>query len=127
MVRNPHEDRTGVRMRRVYDPPDADDGARVLVDRLWPRGLSKEAARLDAWLKDVSPSNELRKWYAHDPGRHEEFVARYRAELTAPEAAAALGSLRELAAEGPLTLLTSTKELPLSHLPVIARALAEGG
>ncbi|OAH11984.1 DUF488 domain-containing protein [Streptomyces jeddahensis] len=114
-----------VRMRRVYDPVEADDGTRVLVDRLWPRGLSKDAARLDTWLKEVAPSDELRKWYGHDPGRHEEFVERYRAELADPERTAALERLRDLAASGPVTLLSSTKELPLSHLPVIAEAMGD--
>ncbi|MGW1023447.1 DUF488 domain-containing protein [Streptomyces sp. NPDC002577] len=114
-----------VRMRRVYDPVEADDGTRVLVDRLWPRGLSKDAARLDAWLREVAPSDELRKWYGHDPGLHEEFVERYRAELEDPERTAALERLRDLAASGPVTLLSSTNELPLSHVPVIVEAMGD--
>lgn len=84
-------------MRRVYDAVDPDDGARVLVDRLWPRGLSKEAARLDEWLKDVAPSNELRKWYGHRAEAYEEFAERYRAELADEPGSGALERLRELA------------------------------
>ena len=74
-----------VQIRRVYDPPQPDDGRRVLVDRLWPRGLSKERARLDDWCREIAPSTELRKWYDHDPDRYVEFARRYRAELDDPE------------------------------------------
>ena len=70
-----------LKLKRVYDPPAADDGCRVLVDRLWPRGVSKERAALDTWLKDVAPSPELRTWFGHKPERFEEFAARYQAEL----------------------------------------------
>ena len=70
-----------VRVRRVYDEVRDDDGQRVLVDRLWPRGLSKQRARLDEWCKVVAPTSELREWYAHDPGRYDEFARRYRDEL----------------------------------------------
>jgi len=83
-----------VRVKRVYDASPGDDGVRVLVDRLWPRGLSKEAARIDLWLKEVAPSHELRRWFAHDPGKWDEFQRRYRAELRlAPDAFARLASL----------------------------------
>ncbi|MEV0148196.1 DUF488 family protein, partial [Nonomuraea sp. NPDC050733] len=75
----------GVRMRRVYEEPAGDDGTRVLVDRVWPRGLSKAAARLDEWCKQVAPSTELRRWYGHDPDRFAEFTRRYLAELEEPE------------------------------------------
>jgi uncharacterized protein YeaO (DUF488 family) len=98
-----------VRVRRVYDEPSDADGARVLVDRVWPRGLRKDALRLDDWAKDVAPSSELRKWYGHDPAKFEEFRRRYLAELTGGPQRAALGRLRALAAAGrPLTLLTAT-------------------
>jgi uncharacterized protein YeaO (DUF488 family) len=113
----------GVRVRRVYDPPRADDGRRVLVDRIWPRGLGKEHARLDEWCKQVAPSAGLRTWYGHDPDRNEEFARRYRAELEQPERAAALGHLRELAAAGPLTLLTATRRSDLSQAAVLAELL----
>ncbi len=112
-----------IRIRRVYDAPSPDDGARVLVDRVWPRGLRKDAARLDEWAKDVAPSTELRTWYHHDPGKFEEFRRRYAAELTGPEQREALGRLRTRAAGGPVTLLTATRELDLSQAAVLADLL----
>lgn len=116
-----------VRLRRVYDPASPEDGKRILVDRVWPRGLSKEKARLDEWVKDVAPSTELRKWYGHEPGRFKEFVRRYEAELDEPERASALGRLRELAAQGPVTLLTATKDVDRSQAAVLADRLRDGG
>jgi uncharacterized protein YeaO (DUF488 family) len=113
-----------VRIARVYDAPGADDGARVLVDRLWPRGLTKEAAALDEWLRDVAPSTELRKWYGHDPSLLDEFTARYRAELAEAPAADALGSLRELSERGPIVLLTASKTVDISHAAVLADLLS---
>ena len=112
-----------VRVRRVYEDPLADDGRRVLVDRLWPRGLSKESAALDDWLRDVAPSAELRTWYGHEPARFAEFRRRYLAELTEPSQLAALGKLRGFAAAGPLTLLTATKDAGLSQAAVLAGLL----
>lgn len=117
---------TSVRVRRVYDDPESSDGARVLVDRLWPRGLRKDAVPLDDWLRDVAPSADLRKWYGHDPGKFDEFRRRYLGELTGPEARASLGRLRTLAARGPLTLLTATKDAQHSQAAVLA-ALLEAG
>jgi uncharacterized protein YeaO (DUF488 family) len=114
-----------VQVRRVYDPPDPDDGQRVLVDRLWPRGISKQRARLDDWCKEIAPSNELRKWYGHDPDRYAEFARRYRAELGDPERAAALAHLRELAGNGRLTLLTATKRSDISEAAVLAGLLGK--
>jgi len=114
-----------VRTARVYEERGADDGLRVLVDRLWPRGVRKDSGALDEWLREVAPSNELRRWYGHDPALHEEFVARYRAELEEPERAAALARLRELAREGDLTLVSATKELALSHVEVLLSLLGE--
>ncbi|MER5738167.1 MULTISPECIES: DUF488 family protein [unclassified Streptomyces] len=113
-----------VRVRRVYDPPAPDDGVRVLVDRLWPRGLAKADARIDAWPKELTPSTELRRWY-HGPGEgdHEEFRRRYEAELAAPEAAAALDRLRALAKTATLTLLTATKHPETSHAAVLEEEL----
>ncbi|MFH8571097.1 DUF488 domain-containing protein [Streptomyces sp. NPDC017993] len=113
------------RVRRVYDSPEPSDGARVLVDRLWPRGLSKADAQLTEWCKDVAPSTELRRWYDHREERYEEFAARYRAELAAPQARAALDGLRKRAADGPLTLLTATKETAYSHVSVLLDGLRE--
>ena len=114
-----------VRVRRVYDEPAGDDGARVLVDRLWPRGLTKARADLTEWCKEVAPSTELRRWYGHDPAKFEEFVSRYRAELQQPERATALQHLRELARIGPLTLLTATKDPDLSEAAVLAGLLRD--
>ncbi|GAA1695635.1 DUF488 family protein [Nonomuraea maheshkhaliensis] len=113
----------GVRVRRVYEEPAGDDGARVLVDRIWPRGLSKDRAHLDEWCKDVAPSTELRTWYRHDPDLFAEFGRRYREELTEPGRAAALAHLRELAQGGVLTLLTATKQAEISEAAVLAELL----
>jgi uncharacterized protein YeaO (DUF488 family) len=104
-----------VRVRRVYDEPSPADGARVLVDRVWPRGMRKDAARLDERAKDVAPSAELRTWYQHDPARFDEFRCRYTAELAQPGTKEALARLRALAADRPVTLLTATRNLDLSQ------------
>lgn len=118
--------RTGtVRLARVYDPPDPDDGLRVLVDRLWPRGLKKADAGIDLWSRDVAPSTELRKWYGHDPARFDEFAARYRAELDTAGPSAALAEIRRLAGQRPVTLLTATRAVDLSHAAVLAAVLGE--
>ena len=114
---------TDVRVRRVYDPPDPADGHRVLVDRLWPRGLSKGAAALDEWAKAVAPSDELRRWYGHEPDRFAAFRERYGAELQAPERADVLAHLRQLADSGPLTLLTATRDVEHSQAAVLAERL----
>ncbi len=112
-----------VRMRRVYDDPSPDDGTRVLVDRVWPRGLARARAGIDEWAKAVAPSTELRRWYGHDPGRFEEFRRRYLAELAEPERHSALGRLRELARSGRLTLLTATRDIDHSQAAVLAEHL----
>ena len=112
-----------VQVRRVYDSPDDADGVRVLVDRIWPRGLTKAKAELHEWCKQVAPSTELRNWYSHDPDRFAEFTRRYHLELTEPERADALAHLRELAADQKLTLLTATKELEISQAQVLAQIL----
>jgi uncharacterized protein YeaO (DUF488 family) len=109
-----------IRVRRVYDEPEPADGARVLVDRLWPRGVSKQAAQLREWARDVAPSDELRRWYGHDPGKFEEFRLRYLAELDQPEPRAAVAQLRGLAAGGQVTLLTATKDVQHSQAAVLA-------
>lgn len=114
-----------VQVRRIYDPPETDDGKRVLVDRLWPRGVSKERAQLDEWAKEVAPSTELRKWYGHDPDRFPEFEQRYRAELRDPEHVAAFTQLRKLADSGPVTLLTAAKRSDISEAQVLADVLTE--
>jgi len=112
-----------VRVGRVYDEPARGDGARVLVDRIWPRGLSKENAHLDEWCKAVAPSTTLRKWYQHDPERFEEFGRRYRAELDEPGRADALAHLRTIAKRRTLTLLTASKRADISEATVLAELL----
>lgn len=112
-----------VSIARVYEEPDPSDGTRVLVDRIWPRGLPKAKAALDQWCKDVAPSDELRKWYGHDPGRFEEFGRRYRLELQDRNQAEALAHLRELAKDGRLTLLTATSRPEISEAAVLAALL----
>jgi uncharacterized protein YeaO (DUF488 family) len=114
---------TQIRVGRVYDAPAPEDGTRVLVDRIWPRGLRKDAARLDDWARDVAPSTELRTWYAHDPGKFDEFRRRYIAELATPGPREALARLRALAANGPVTLLTATREVAISQAAVLAELL----
>ena len=112
-----------MRIARIYDPPQPDDGIRVLVDRLWPRGVRKEDPRIDRWIKQVAPSSDLRRWYSHDLEKYDEFVARYEHELEDPVAAKALGELRELAHAGPVTLLTSARDVEHGHLVVLKRVL----
>lgn len=112
-----------VRVRRVYEEPSPDDGTRVLVDRIWPRGLTKDRAALDEWCKQVAPSTALRQWYDHDPARFEEFGRRYRRELLEPERADGLAHLRELASGRTLTLLTATKRPEISEAAVLAGLL----
>src|SRR6266581_8741517 len=112
-----------VRVRRVYEEPEPGDGTRVLVDRIWPRGLTKAKAALDEWCKNVAPSDELRKWYSHDPDRFEEFGRRYQLELQDPRRAEALAHLRGLAKDRQLTLLTATRQPEISEAAVLAGVL----
>jgi uncharacterized protein YeaO (DUF488 family)/uncharacterized protein (DUF2249 family) len=112
-----------VRVRRVYDEPDDNDGVRVLVDRIWPRGMTKARAALDEWCKDVAPSTELRKWFSHDPAKFEEFTRRYVVELEQADRGQALQHLRNLAADRRLTLLTATKDVDISEAAVLAAIL----
>lgn len=112
-----------VGVRRVYDEPEDDDGVRVLVDRIWPRGMTKAKAALDEWCKDVAPSTELRKWYNHDPAKFKEFAHRYRAELKQADRGQALQHLQDLAADRRLTLLTGTKDPDISEAAVLAAIL----
>lgn len=112
------------RLARAYDPPSADDGFRVLVDRLWPRGLRKDAAHVDRWLKEVAPSTELRRWYGHEPARFAEFARRYRAELAASGALAELRALE--AAHGTVTLVHAAKDTEHSQARVLLDLLDEG-
>ena len=112
-----------VRMKRAYDPAEPRDGYRVLVDRLWPRGVSKERARLDEWARELAPSAELRTWFGHDPERFAEFERRYRAELTAHEEK--LDELRRRAREGALTLVYGARDEEHNDAVVLAELLRE--
>src|SRR5690606_13707068 len=119
-------DAPDVTVRRIYEPPEADAGrARVLVDRLWPRGVAKAAAGIDEWAKDAAPSTELRRWYGHEPERWPEFARRYRDELHRPPASGAVGRLLALARERPLTLVTATRDVDRSGARVLADHLRE--
>jgi uncharacterized protein YeaO (DUF488 family) len=117
--------RPDVRIRRVYDAVGPGDGARVLVDRVWPRGLRTDAVQADDWAKDVAPSTELRRWFGHDPDKFAEFRTRYRAELDTPTGRAALDQLRALADRGRVTLLTATRDVAHSHAAVLAELLQD--
>ncbi|MEU0969156.1 DUF488 family protein [Streptomyces sp. NPDC005917] len=112
-----------VRVRRIYESPEPEDGVRVLVDRLWPRGVSKEDARVDKWPKELTPSDELRRWYHAGEGSYDEFADRYEAELAAPEAAELVDGLRESARRGQVTLVTASRSPQESHAAVLARFL----
>jgi uncharacterized protein YeaO (DUF488 family) len=108
-----------VALKRVYDEPAPGDGTRVLVERLWPRGLSKERAHIDLWLKEVAPSRELRTWFGHDPAKFAEFRRRYKAELADAAGQAALTKLRDLARQGPVTLVFAARDTQHSNAAVL--------
>jgi len=110
-----------IKIKRAYDPPEAGDGLRVLIDRLWPRGMPKARLKLDAWVRHLAPSNALRKWYQHDPEKFAEFRKRYRVELDAQ--GEGLAELRAAVKGRTVTLLTATKELDLSHATVLRELL----
>lgn len=112
-------------VKRIQDGPGKTDGTRVLVDRVWPRGISKDEAELDDWNQDVAPTTELRTWYGHDPERFEEFAKRYRAELDSADGRAALDRLRESVRGKRLTLLTATKDVDHSQAAVLKDLLAD--
>jgi uncharacterized protein YeaO (DUF488 family) len=110
-----------VKLKRVYEEPSEKDGIRILVDRLWPRGLTKEKARVDLWLKEVAPSNELRKWFAHDPTKWPEFKARYHAELKQnPDQ---MAQLKQAVAKGPATLVYGAKDEEHNEAIVLQKLL----
>jgi uncharacterized protein YeaO (DUF488 family) len=113
-----------LRIKRIRDPASPDDGQRVLVDRLWPRGISKEKASLSLWLREVAPSGALRQWFGHDPTRWSEFRSRYRAELDANEAAVA--TLRRLLEAGPVTLLYDAHDTVHNNAQALAEFLGNG-
>jgi uncharacterized protein YeaO (DUF488 family) len=114
-----------IRIKRVYEDPAAGDGSRILVDRLWPRGLSKEKAQVDDWPKEIAPSNELRRWYGHDPEKWDEFRARYFAELE--EKPEQLEKLREKIRQGRVTFVFSSKEEELNNAVALKEYLEGRG
>lgn len=114
-----------LRIRRAYVPPAAEDGARILIDRLWPRGVKKEALALHGWHKELAPSTALRQWFGHDPARWEEFRRCYRAELAAQEPA--LAALRELARAQVVTLVYAARDEAHNNAVVVREALLHMG
>lgn len=112
-----------IRLKRAYEAPSRSDGRRVLVERLWPRGLRKADAHLDEWLKDVAPSDELRRWFGHEPTRFSEFRSRYRRELHSEPARTALRELARLAARGTVTLVYSARDEVHNNAVVLAQEL----
>lgn len=114
-----------LRIKRVYVPPAPDDGSRILVDRLWPRGVAKKATDLDLWLKEIAPSTALREWFGHDPARFAEFRQKYREELDGnPEPVARIAAL---AKNGDVTLLYAARNPRMNHAAVLAEYLADRG
>jgi len=111
--------------KRVYEPAAKSDGYRVLIDRLWPRGVSKEKAQLDAWEKDVAPSAELRKWYQHEPAKWAEFRKRYEQELKAAPAQDVLDDLVRRAKRGRVTLVYGSKAAEISDVAVLEKLMRE--
>lgn len=110
-----------IKIKRVYETPEKDDGTRILVDRLWPRGLTKEKARVDLWLKEIAPSTELRKWFSHDPAKWTEFQIRYKTEIkNNPEP---LALLKKEITKGPATLLYGAKDEQHNEAQVLQKLL----
>lgn len=114
-----------VTIKRAYEPPAEEDGQRVLVDRLWPRGLSRERLQLDAWLRDLAPSTELRKWFNHDPNRWTGFERRYRKELQAPQRQALLAELSARAKHGVVTLVYGARDTEHNEAIVLRDVLQQ--
>lgn len=112
-----------VRIKRVYDEPASDDGVRILVDRVWPRGVSKEQAHLDAWRKDLAPSAELRKWFGHDPKKWNDFRARYRTELRGQDQHQAIQELARLAQTQIVTLVYGASDVEHNQAVVLKELL----
>ncbi len=110
-----------VKTKRIYDPPASEDGKRVLIDRLWPRGIKKEEARIDEWLRDIAPSTELRKWFSHDPAKWEEFRKRYKKELS--NNAELLKKLKAEADNGIITLLFAARDAEHANAAVLKEVL----
>ncbi len=114
-----------IKVKRIYEPVETDDGHRVLVDRLWPRGITRDRANIDDWLKELAPSHDLRKWFHKDPERWDGFVHRYREELRSPSSNEHLGRLREIAATRTVTLLYAVRNEHQNHAMVLKDAILE--
>ncbi len=114
-----------IRIKRAYEPADPADGHRVLVDRVWPRGLTRDDLAIERWARDLAPSDDLRRWFGHDPARWEEFRRRYRIELAAPEREADLEELAAIARAGTLTLVYSARDEERNQARVLAEVIAE--
>ena len=112
-----------ITIKRAYDPPNHNDGCRILVDRLWPRGIKKDQLGIKKWVRELGPSNELRKFFGHDSARWKEFRTRYLTELKRPEAASLIGELVGLARRGPLTLIYSAKDTEHNQAVVLKELL----
>jgi uncharacterized protein YeaO (DUF488 family) len=112
-----------IHSKRIYDPPGPEDGYRVLIDRLWPRGVSRERAALDEWARELAPSETLRRWYGHDPERFEEFAKRYRAELAGQHHR--LIDLRQRSRAAPVTILYAARDSEHSNAAVLVDVLSE--
>jgi uncharacterized protein YeaO (DUF488 family) len=116
-----------IRTKRAYNPAAPDDGRRVLVDRLWPRGATHDALALDDWIKDVAPSNALRRWFNHDPARWAEFVTRYRAELSELPGRDLVAELVHSSAEGPLTLVYGARDEAHNNAVALREIILDSG
>jgi uncharacterized protein YeaO (DUF488 family) len=116
--------RATIRLKRAYEEPSKDDGTRILVERLWPRGVSKERAAIDLWLKEIAPGAELRRWYGHDPDKWEEFQRRYRAELA--DKGEVLDELKRRLKEGPITFVYAARDEDHNSALVLKEYLERG-
>jgi uncharacterized protein YeaO (DUF488 family) len=114
-----------VHVKRIYEEPEPGDGYRVLIDHVWPRGVSRERARLDEWARELAPSDDLRRWFAHDPAKFEEFRARYRTELA--QRRAVVLELARRASGGPLTILYAARDREHNNAVVLAEVVSEAG
>src|SRR6185437_12553654 len=115
---------SNVRVKRIYDPSEPGDGYRVLIDHVWPRGISRERAKLDEWARELAPSDELRRWFDHVPERFDEFRSRYREELIAQ--AERIDALRRLAKSGPLTIVYAARDEEHNNAVVLAELIRDG-
>ena len=114
-----------IKIKRIYDPVSKDDGKRILVDRLWPRGVKKEKAAIDEWLKDIAPSDELRKWFSHDPEKWQEFKKRYKKELSDSDKVDLVKKLKVEAKKGTITFLFAAKDTEHDNAMVLKEVISK--